>query len=143
MRRRSIATAALRASRPGDANYKVDVDDTFREDVELLALLPHMHLRGKSFEYEAVYPDGKEEVLLSVPRYDFGWQSDYRLAKPLRPAGGDADRLHRLLRQLGQEPQQPRPDEGRALGRSDLGGDDDRLHRLRLHAEEMTDRHGP
>jgi hypothetical protein len=41
-----------------------------------------MHLRGKDFMFEAIYPDGKTEVLLSVPRYDFNWQSIYRLAKP-------------------------------------------------------------
>jgi len=44
--------------------------------------MPHMHLRGKDFLYEAVYPDGKKEILLSVPRYNFNWQSIYRLEKP-------------------------------------------------------------
>jgi hypothetical protein len=47
-----------------------------------------MHLRGKSFEYKATYPDGKTETILSVPRYDFGWQSTYHLKEPMRlPAG--------------------------------------------------------
>jgi peroxiredoxin len=73
---------------PGAANYKVTSRTKFPEETILWSLLPHMHLRGKSFEYRAVYPDGKSEVLLSVPRYDFGWQANYRLAKPLRlPAG--------------------------------------------------------
>jgi hypothetical protein len=50
--------------------------------------MPHMHLRGKSFEYAAVFPNGKREVLLAVPRYDFGWQTTYTLAQPVRlPAG--------------------------------------------------------
>ncbi len=44
--------------------------------------MPHMHLRGKAFRYEATYPDGKKEVLLDVPNYDFGWQTNYRLAEP-------------------------------------------------------------
>jgi len=44
---------------------------------------PHMHVRGKSFQYEAVYPDGKSEILLSVPNYDFGWQTAYTLADRL------------------------------------------------------------
>src|SRR5207248_2886230 len=49
---------------------------------------PHMHLRGKSFRYEALYPDGKSEILLDVPRYDFNWQHRYVLAEPKRlPAG--------------------------------------------------------
>ena len=48
-------------------------------DMELVQLFPHMHLRGKSFRYEAQYPDGKSEVLLDVPHYDFGWQLTYEL----------------------------------------------------------------
>ena len=44
--------------------------------------MPHMHLRGVSARYEATYPGGKREVLLSVPDYDFGWQSVYRFAEP-------------------------------------------------------------
>jgi hypothetical protein len=50
--------------------------------------MPHMHLRGKDFEYRAEYPDGRKEILLSVPHYDFGWQTEYRLAEPaLLPKG--------------------------------------------------------
>ncbi len=45
--------------------------------------MPHMHLRGKDFRYTLHYPDGRpDEVLLSVPAFDFGWQSAYRLAEP-------------------------------------------------------------
>src|SRR5262249_31565379 len=62
------------------------------QDVELLTLLPHMHLRGKDFKYEITYPDGKKETILSVPRYDFSWQSNYRLTKPVKlPAGTRID----------------------------------------------------
>jgi peroxiredoxin len=66
---------------PGDDNYRVESEYTVRDDGHLLNFMPHMHLRGKDFEYEAVYPDGKKEVLLSVPRYNFNWQSVYRLAE--------------------------------------------------------------
>jgi peroxiredoxin len=73
---------------PGARNHKVTSAATFDKATNLWALLPHMHLRGKSFEYRAVYPDGKQELLLSVPRYDFGWQATYLLERPLRlPAG--------------------------------------------------------
>ena len=41
-----------------------------------------MHLRGKAFRFEAIYPDGREEVLLDVPRYDFNWQNTYNLVDP-------------------------------------------------------------
>jgi peroxiredoxin/mono/diheme cytochrome c family protein len=73
---------------PGAPNHKVFVAGTFKKDVEIVSLFPHMHLRGKSFEYQAIYPDGKREVILSVPRYDFGWQTNYFFESPLRlPAG--------------------------------------------------------
>src|SRR5262249_38503873 len=54
----------------------------------LLAVFPHMHLRGKSFRYQVAYPDGTSEILLDVPHYDFNWQHRYELAVPKRlPAG--------------------------------------------------------
>ena len=45
-------------------------------------MFPHMHLRGKSFEYRAIYPNGESEILLTVPRYDFNWQLSYYLSEP-------------------------------------------------------------
>jgi hypothetical protein len=87
VRTRSIANNRLSIPAGAEAHEVVSTT-TFRDDTLLFTLLPHMHLRGKDFTYKAVYPDGKEEVLLSVPRYDFNWQSNYRLAKPLTlPAG--------------------------------------------------------
>jgi hypothetical protein len=87
VRTRAIAQRVF-AVPPGDANYKVTSHSTFREDALLLAFFPHMHLRGKSFEYRAIFPDGRKELLLSVPRYDFNWQTTYELAEPLwLPAG--------------------------------------------------------
>jgi peroxiredoxin len=72
----------------GAASHKVTSHATFDHDAVLLSLFPHMHLRGKSFEYRVVYPDGKSDVLLSVLRWDFNWQSTYRLEEPLKlPAG--------------------------------------------------------
>lgn len=51
-------------------------------------MMPHMHLRGKSFNYQAHFPDGSKEILLDVPRYDFNWQTAYRLEQPRNlPAG--------------------------------------------------------
>ncbi len=91
IRTRAIATKRL-AIPPGDASYKATSTTTFAKDSMLFSLLPHMHLRGKSFEYRVTYPDGKEDVLLSVPHYDFGWQANYRLAEPIRlPAGTRID----------------------------------------------------
>jgi peroxiredoxin/mono/diheme cytochrome c family protein len=67
----------------GAENYKMEAEHEFERDAHLLHFMPHMHLRGKDFLYEAIYPDGKKEILLSVPRYNFGWQSVYRLADPV------------------------------------------------------------
>jgi peroxiredoxin len=73
---------------PGDSNYEVRSHYRFENDARLLTMTPHMHLRGKSFRYEAEYPDGSTEVLLDVPRYDFNWQLRYRLLEPkLMPKG--------------------------------------------------------
>jgi hypothetical protein len=67
---------------PGESDFPVKARYIFTDDTTLLTLMPHMHLRGKAFRYEATYPDGKTEVLLDVPRYDFGWQTNYRLSEP-------------------------------------------------------------
>jgi hypothetical protein len=40
-------------------------------------LIPHIHFRGKDFKYTLTYPDGRQQVLLYVPRYDFNWQLEY------------------------------------------------------------------
>src|SRR5262249_49506595 len=69
---------------PSAKNHPVSSRSTFDKDVILFSLMPHMHLRGKDFKYVAFYPDGKKETLLSVPKYDFNWQSTYRLKTPLR-----------------------------------------------------------
>jgi peroxiredoxin len=77
---------------PGAEAHEVKSKTTFDRDVTLMSLLPHMHLRGKDFKYDVTYPDGKQETLLSVPRYDFNWQSNYRLEKPIKlPAGTKID----------------------------------------------------
>ncbi len=67
----------------GADNYAVESAIQFSEDSHIWALFPHTHLRGKSWEYRLVYPDGRTEVVLSVPRYDFNWQTYYVFAKPL------------------------------------------------------------
>jgi thiol-disulfide isomerase/thioredoxin len=78
---RGLAEHNLRIP-PGVADHVERADWTIKHDIHLLSLSPHMHLRGKSFVYQAHFPDGKVETLLSVPRYDFNWQSVYRLVEP-------------------------------------------------------------
>jgi hypothetical protein len=68
---------------PGAANHEIQAEATFSEDVNVWSMHPHMHLRGKDMTYTATYPDGRSEIVLRVPKFDFGWQTDYWLAKPL------------------------------------------------------------
>lgn len=70
------------------SDHVVKASYRFDEDKILRHMLPHMHLRGKSFQYFALFPDGRRELLLDVPRYDFNWQIQYELAEPrLMPKG--------------------------------------------------------
>jgi hypothetical protein len=66
---------------PETDNFRVEVFGTLPNDATLLSFFPHMHLRGKRFEYDIVHPDGSLEPLLRV-NYHFHWQMSYRLAEP-------------------------------------------------------------
>jgi peroxiredoxin len=79
------------------------------DDLLVLALFPHMHLRGKSFRYEVDYPDGTTEVLLNVPRYDFNWQHRYELAEPKRLPKGTLMRCTAVYDNSGANPNNPDP----------------------------------
>lgn len=68
----------------GDPNFQEVAKVKVYEDVTLLNFFPHMHVRGKSFEYQVTYPNGESQVLLNVPKYDFNWQLTYDLAEPVR-----------------------------------------------------------
>ena len=72
----------------GVANHPVESGMEFLEDVTLYSLGPHTHLRGRSWEYRITYPDGRSEVLLAVPNYDFNWQTGYLFRTPLRVPKG-------------------------------------------------------
>jgi len=67
----------------GEANHTIEASMTMMDDVTVWAMLPHTHLRGTSWKYDVTYPDGRNEVILSVPHYDFNWQTNYEFDKPL------------------------------------------------------------
>jgi hypothetical protein len=67
----------------GDPAYKVESSVEVAQDIKMIDLMPHMHLRGKDFEYRAIYPTGETQVLLSVPKYDFNWQLTYYPQEPI------------------------------------------------------------
>jgi hypothetical protein len=68
----------------GAPNTQVDAQMTFNVDATLWSLLPHTHVRGRQWRVEVTYPDGRQATVLSVPNYDFNWQTDYVFKEPLR-----------------------------------------------------------
>jgi hypothetical protein len=73
---------------PGASRHVGQLTYTFRDDAQILGFMPHMHLRGLTARYELTRPDGSREILLSVPDYDFNWQSVYRFAEPIHVTKG-------------------------------------------------------
>lgn len=94
---------------PYDPNFLVEADHTFDQDVLLLSLHPHMHLRGKDMKYTAHYPDGTQELLLSVPQYDFNWQNTYEFAEAKRIPAGTRIRVAGHFDNSPQNPANPDP----------------------------------
>src|SRR4029078_4500352 len=78
---------------PNEPNWQSPpAEVTFNADAKLVWMNPHMHLRGKDMTYTVMYPDGRSEVALSVPKYDFNWQMTYELATQMALTKGS--KLH-------------------------------------------------
>lgn len=98
----------------GADNHRVEAKSpSMRQDAQLLGFMPHMHLRGKSFRYDVVHPDGKTETILDVPNYDFNWQTVYQLQQPITlPRGA---RLHCTAHFNNSEDNLNNPDPGKIV----------------------------
>lgn len=73
---------------PGEADYQAGAYYQFQQDAVIYSLFPHAHYRGRSSTFTVAYPDGREELALSVPNYDFNWQRYFQLEQPIHvPAG--------------------------------------------------------
>ena len=73
---------------PGAADHIESIERPAPFDLNVMAFMAHMHVRGKAFRYDLTLPDGKKEVLLDIPRYDFNWQLRYEYKQPrLIPRG--------------------------------------------------------
>jgi len=68
---------------PGSPNHQTTACWKLTDDADIVSLTPHMHFRGKAMEIKAIFPDGRSEVLLNVPKYKFGWQTIYYLKRPI------------------------------------------------------------
>ena len=84
----TLASDTLPNIPPFAEAWKITSVTPVTEPITLYNLWPHMHLRGKDMKWIVTWPDGRDEVILSVPDYDFNWQLQYELAEPLSlPAG--------------------------------------------------------
>ncbi len=73
---------------PGVAEHQEAAYYTFQRDAVIYSLFPHAHYRGRASEFSVRYPDGREELVLSVPNYDFNWQRYFQFKEPIMaPAG--------------------------------------------------------
>jgi hypothetical protein len=94
---------------PGVPDFRVEVHGSLPQDAELLSFFPHMHLRGKRFEYNILNTDGSTEPLLRV-NYDFYWQLSYRLAQPLPLKAGTILQAVAWYDNSKNNPHNPDPD---------------------------------
>jgi len=108
---------------PNDGNYQVEATSSpAPQELLLLSFMPHMHLRGKSFLYEAEFADGSKEPLLNVPAYDFNWQTSYQLAEPMRLTKGT--RIHCVAHFDNSEKNLNNPDPTKTVGWGDQTWDE-------------------
>jgi Copper type II ascorbate-dependent monooxygenase, C-terminal domain len=94
---------------PGADDFRVEVQGTLPNDATLLSFFPHMHLRGKRFEYDIVHDDGSVETLLRV-NYHFHWQLSYKLAQPRELKAGTKLRAVAWYDNSRNNPHNPDPD---------------------------------
>lgn len=95
---------------PGDPAHRVEVRGKLPNDALLLSFFPHMHLRGKTFEYNLIEPHGRVRTLLRIPHYDFFWQLSYRLAQPLPLKAGTILQAVATFDNSKNNPHNPDPD---------------------------------
>ena len=105
-----------------DGNWTVTGIGAFQNDSIIQSLFVHAHLRGKDFTYVLTYPDGREEILLRVPDYDFDWQFEYDLAEPLRVPAGST--LKSVARYDNSRSNRHNPSPGREVYWSEQSWDD-------------------
>jgi peroxiredoxin len=91
--------------------YHEQLDHVFEQDIMLYSLLPHAHLRGRAAKFTAHYPGGRNEILLSVPKYDFNWQPLYALDPPKFIPAGTRVVLDMTWDNSAQNPANPDPDQ--------------------------------
>lgn len=100
----------------GEGNHPVTASFTFNQDSHILTLTPHMHFRGKDMTMWAVYPDGRKETLISVPKWDFNWQTVYEPAKRIAMPKGSKIEVLAHFDNSTSNPSNPDPNKVVAWG---------------------------
>jgi mono/diheme cytochrome c family protein len=95
---------------PYVSDYTVTSELAITQDITINGFYPHMHVRGKSATYSAVYPDGREQLLFDVPNYRFDWQERYVLAAPLKVPKGTMLKYRAVFDNSANNPLNPNPD---------------------------------
>jgi len=93
--------------RPGEANHVESVSRRIPRDIHVLAYMAHMHVRGKAFKYELTTTDGKSELLLDIPHYDFNWQLRYDYAQPRIISAGSTVKVTAVFDNSTNNPANP------------------------------------
>ena len=109
---------------PHEENYKITARVKLPRDIQILAYLPHTHLRGKAARYEVISRTGKRETLLDVPQYDFNWQLLYQYDKPRRISRGSTLRYTAWYDNSKNNPANPDPNQTVRFGQQT----DDEMH---------------
>jgi hypothetical protein len=118
-----VEVARDRSGRPEMPHIPPRVDNwpitgvlTVKQDITLYAMWPHMHFRGKDMTFVLTTPDGKQETLLRVPKYDPHWQLTYELAKPKRIKAGSTITAYGHYDNSSNNPHNPDPNEDVIFG---------------------------
>lgn len=103
--------------KPNDRNFKWTQSVDIEDDITLFSMNPHMHLRGKAMKYVVELPDKSQKTILSVPLYNFNWQRDYHLSKPLEIPKGSKLIVHAAWDNSALNPSNPAPEKEIGWGR--------------------------
>lgn len=95
---------------PGDRDYQQEKELPIQKEVTVYAINPHMHFRGKWMNFEAEFPDGRREMLLSVPNYNFNWQRTYVMEEPVQLPAGSRVHIRNAWDNSSNNPYNPDPD---------------------------------
>jgi hypothetical protein len=104
-----IFTRGWKTIPPHDPDFEMTQTITVPKEADIYSMLPHMHFRGKRMRFYADYPDGRSEELINIANYNYNWQLDYELAKPIRVPAGTNIRVTAAFDNSAQNKANPDP----------------------------------